>query len=153
MNNFADNKNGMANLHNINGDFRPEQTIVIVNVADIVREICQGVAAAVEQSNRSVAPIAELKPSRDSNPLGLNQPKMLSFSEGNYVGVFGTNGYGVYDDLGKLDKAKQYICECREQKFNDYNSAIDWAKRNIERISGIPMTRLQDTMNWFKYIK
>lgn len=45
-----------------------------------------------------------------------------------FIGIVGSNGFGVFDDRQRMNNSKEYLRRPEEKEFDSRQSAFTWAK-------------------------
>ena len=45
-----------------------------------------------------------------------------------FIGVAGSNGFGVYDNKNSMNRSKEFLRKLIEKEFDSYYAAFTWAK-------------------------
>lgn len=132
-----------------------QRCIVIVNAADMVREIFNGILAV----NKSFGELAAVQRSLLAGDVNTT-PYNLDSNSNNvpqvgFVGIYNRNAYGVYDNPEKLNAALQYMPQNENRTFETYEAAAQFAKNGIANLRGVSVAVIPEMrykLNWIERI-
>lgn len=131
-------------------DNQQQNCYVVINVADIVREIFNGIIVVNEslQGNIVQQPLLQ---QGTLTPQSVQVVNTSSSGQGGFTGVYNHNAYGVYDEPAQLDASLQYISGYSIMTFETYEDALHFAKSGIANVRGISVNdipKMKYRINW-----
>ena len=153
---FYNGQAGVTAYDSIHMGAQPQQIQVVhIDVNQIVTTIFQGVATILErQQQYGKQELAEIR--HETIALQKSDSERIPLPERDYIAVYAYKGFGVFTDKEKLKLRTRYWNDDYQwQVFNDYLSAMLYARSGIAKIHNVPIESIAENqrLNWMCYMQ